>query len=174
MEDIAKRIKELIDYKGISNKDFADSIGVAPAIISHVLSGRNNPSLNLIQQITNVYTNVNLDYILNGKGELIEKESVRLEPKQEVKTESHQLGFNQLPPGTRLVSEPSGAPIPQKTVLTEKPSPKPEAVTPVKPSKPADELTNVYTNVNSSDSKEIERIIVFYKDRSFREYRPEA
>lgn len=174
MEDIAKRIKELIDYKGISNKDFADSIGVAPAIISHVLSGRNNPSLNLIQQITNVYTNVNLDYILNGKGELIEKESVRIEPKQEVKTESHQLGFNQLPPGTRLVSEPSGAPIPQKTPLTEEPSPKPEAVTPVKPPTPADELTNVYTNVNSSDSKEIERIIVFYKDRSFREYRPEA
>jgi len=58
MEDIASRIKELIQSLAITNKDFAAEIDVAPAIISHVLSGRNNPSLNLIQQITNVYTNV--------------------------------------------------------------------------------------------------------------------
>lgn len=175
MEDIAKRIKELIDYKGISNKDFADSIGVAPAIISHVLSGRNNPSLNLIQQITNVYTNVNLDYILNGKGDLIEDEGLKPSFKQQDEANKDiNPEPSQLPPGARLVSEPNGAPIPQKIKPVEDTAPLKEKQVLDKSKASQDELTNVYTNVNQGESKEIERIIVFYKDRSFREYRPEA
>jgi len=193
MEEIAARIKELIADQGLSNKDFAQSIDVAPAIISHVLSGRNNPSLHLIQQITNVYTNVNIDYLLNGKGSMYEDQLLRdnkaNEPlgneavedvdraKQVSNEEEAVYSSIGLPPGARYVSEPSGAPIPNamdspKVSPNTEPSDKQEAE--AQGEKQKSELTNVYTNVNQDEGKEIDRIIIFYRDRSFREYRPEA
>tara|TARA_Y100001934_G_scaffold279319_1_gene382747 strand:- start:452 stop:1033 length:582 start_codon:yes stop_codon:yes gene_type:complete len=193
MEEIAARIKELIADQGLSNKDFAQSIDVAPAIISHVLSGRNNPSLHLIQQITNVYTNVNIDYLLNGKGSMYEDQLLRdnkaNEPlgneavedvdraKQVSNEEEAVYSSIGLPPGARYVSEPSGAPIPNamdspKVNPNTEPSDKQEAE--ARSEKQKSELTNVYTNVNQDEGKEIDRIIIFYRDRSFREYRPEA
>ncbi|WP_421753516.1 helix-turn-helix domain-containing protein [Croceimicrobium sp.] len=193
MEDIAARIKELIADQGLSNKDFAQSIDVAPAIISHVLSGRNNPSLHLIQQITNVYTNVNLDYLLNGKGSMYEdqqlkgfkaNESVNTKLAEDVNTtkeldneEEATYSTFGLPPGARYVSAPSGAPIPYAAPTPQDhPSPKDpdKQGTESDKNKEKSELTNVYTNVNQGSEKEIDRIIIFYRDRSFREYRPEA
>lgn len=193
MEEIAARIKELITDQGLSNKDFAQSIDVAPAIISHVLSGRNNPSLHLIQQITNVYTNVNLDYLLNGKGSMYEDQQLKdykanepidtklaadVDKAKQVssKDEAASSSFG-LPPGARYVSEPSGAPIPYSTEApNERPISEPtDKQEPEHPKEKRDsELTNVYTNVNPEPEKEIDRIIIFYRDRSFREYRPEA
>ncbi|QNR24148.1 helix-turn-helix domain-containing protein [Croceimicrobium hydrocarbonivorans] len=196
MEEIAARIKELIADQGLSNKDFAQSIDVAPAIISHVLSGRNNPSLHLIQQITNVYTNVNLDYLLNGKGSMYEDQQLKdykanepkvpIDPKEPKEVDKAKQVSSEdeaayssfgLPPGARYVSEPSGAPIPYAVKDTID-NPKTEPTDKQEPEYPKEkrdsELTNVYTNVNPVPEKEIDRIIIFYRDRSFREYRPEA
>lgn len=187
MKDIADRIKELIEHLQLSNKSFAESIDIAPAIISHVLSGRNNPSLHLIQQITNVYTNVNLTYLLNGDGSLLIDES----DKQGVRAESSKSKVGQqsspLPPGARYVSPPSGAPVSPKHdnasghTSIPKETPKQENRPPADP-KP--ELTDnersdkqendSFTNVYQASGKRIERIVVFYTDRSFREYLPEA
>lgn len=177
MEEVAKRIKELIETLSVSNKEFADSIGVAPAIISHVLSGRNNPSLNLIQQITNVYTNVNLNYLLNGTGSLIGN---NVDDKT-TKTSNKELEVNpaisHLPPGARYVPPPSGTPRQSADFKAEVESHTNRPVKEVK--EPIDrsddeELTNSYTNVNPSNSKKVERVIIFYTDHSFREYRPEG
>ncbi len=168
MNEIADRIRELIDELALTNKSFAESISVAPAIISHVLSGRNNPSLHLIQQITNVYTNVNIDYLLNGKGSLFETIPLETNDRESIPVEQ---SSSDLPPGARLVSPPSGAPMPSKPIDIEEETHIQEEI-PAKTSSKVQEnseLTNVYTNVN----KKIDRIVVFYKDRSFREYLPE-
>jgi transcriptional regulator with XRE-family HTH domain len=158
MDSIAERIREIIDFTGLSNKDFADSIDVAPAIISHILSGRNKPSLHIIQQITNVYTNVNLTYLLNGDGSLINSSST---PKQ---------GLSAYDDGIRTVSAPTGAPLPKREPI----SPKPDINKEEEKSKSHEkqELTNVYTNVNFKTKREIERVIIFYSDKSMEEYKP--
>ena len=70
MDEIAKRIKDLIDKEGLTNGEFASRIHVNPAIISHILSGRNKPSLQVIQSIKDNFTNVNLDFLLSGTGDL--------------------------------------------------------------------------------------------------------
>lgn len=187
MKEIADRIKELIEHLQLTNKSFAESIDIAPAIISHVLSGRNNPSLHLIQQITNVYTNVNLDYLLNGTGSLIEDKSDNQGLKSTGTKPKAEVSSSSLPPGARLVSPPSGAPVPskqQEEPIQSRPSEnKPEfkiapttregrKVTENEVSKSS--LDQSITNVNPRTEKEIERIVVFYTDRSFREYLPEA
>lgn len=186
MKDIALRIKELIDYLGLSNKSFAESIAIAPAIISHVLSGRNNPSLHLVQQITNVYTNVNLTYLLSGEGDLIVNDSASINhPLNNPEKASHSSSpVSSLPPGARYVSPPSGAPIPHSAateISTKLPEKEAELFDPPEePTKKAQDKKHIEGKKTASTSgyelegKEIERIVVFYKDRSFREYQPEG
>lgn len=161
MDIVSERIRELISELGLSNKDFADAIEVSPAIISHVLSGRNKASLHLIQQITNVYTNVNLDYLLNGKGNLFAETEKRQEyPDAKAPSSPFQ-------DGVRRVAPPSSTPLAHKSPV----EPKADAGTDHR----EEESTNVYTNVNravKASGKQIERVIIFYSDKSMEEYQP--
>ncbi|WP_237561723.1 helix-turn-helix transcriptional regulator [Flagellimonas algicola] len=66
--DIAIRIKSVIDHFGLTVSSFADSIGVQRSSISHILSGRNKPSLDFVMKVVKTYPDVNLYWLLIGKG----------------------------------------------------------------------------------------------------------
>ena len=63
---IIDRIKKIISDNGLTNSSFADKIGVPRSSISHVLSGRNNPSLNLIIKILQSFDGISANYLLSG------------------------------------------------------------------------------------------------------------
>ena len=63
---IIDRIKRIISDSGLSNSSFADKIGVPRSSISHILSGRNNPSLDLIIKILRNFDDINADFLLKG------------------------------------------------------------------------------------------------------------
>ena len=62
------RILEIIKREHLSNADFADKIGISPATVSSILNGRNNPSLDVVTKIHQTYTDINLEWLLYGKG----------------------------------------------------------------------------------------------------------
>jgi transcriptional regulator with XRE-family HTH domain len=62
------RITLLIKAKNLTAAQFADEIGVQKSSISHILSGRNNASLDFIQKILITYPEVNMDWLMFGKG----------------------------------------------------------------------------------------------------------
>ena len=64
------RIQLILKTKDISASKFADEIGVQRSSISHILSGRNNPSLDFIQKILKRFPDINSDWILTGKGSM--------------------------------------------------------------------------------------------------------
>ena len=64
---IIERIKRIISDSGLSNSSFADKIGVPRSSISHILSGRNNPSLDLIIKILRNFDDINADSLLKGE-----------------------------------------------------------------------------------------------------------
>ena len=64
---IIERIKRIISDSGLSNSSFADKIGVPRSSISHILSGRNNPSLDLIIKILRNFDDINADFLLRGE-----------------------------------------------------------------------------------------------------------
>ncbi|QHI35010.1 hypothetical protein IMCC3317_03560 [Kordia antarctica] len=66
--DFSKRLKKVIDYYGLSASAFADKLGVQRSSISHILSGRNKPSLEFVMKILNTFEEVELYWLLNGKG----------------------------------------------------------------------------------------------------------
>ena len=64
------RIKKIIELENLIPSDFADAIGVSRSAINHILNGRNNPSLDIVQKILDKYDNLSSDWLLSGKGEI--------------------------------------------------------------------------------------------------------
>lgn len=63
------RIQELLNKLKIAPSKFADEIGVPRSTISHIISGRNKPSLDFITKVIEKYPDISVDWIIFGKGE---------------------------------------------------------------------------------------------------------
>ncbi|MGY5350990.1 helix-turn-helix transcriptional regulator [Wenyingzhuangia sp. IMCC45533] len=67
-EKFINRLHKLFDHYNLTAAVFADEIKVQRSSISHLLSGRNKPSLEFVLKITAQYKEVTLDWLLYGKG----------------------------------------------------------------------------------------------------------
>jgi len=70
MNTMIGRIQMIIKSKGLSPSLFADKIGVQRSGVSHLLSGRNKPSLEFIIKILNAFPDIDADWLLFGHGEM--------------------------------------------------------------------------------------------------------
>jgi transcriptional regulator with XRE-family HTH domain len=117
--EFTNRLKKILEHHQLTASQFADQVGVQRSSISHILSGRNKPSLDFVLKVTHAFTDVDIYWLLNGKG-TFPKES-----KKEAATP---------PPQTQLFSSSE-------------------------------------TSASNSSSKQISRIVVFYTDGTFDEYK---
>ena len=67
-EQFIKRLEKVLAYYGLTASAFADRIGVQRSSISHLLTGRNKPSLEFVLKVVRTFPEVNLYWLLNGKG----------------------------------------------------------------------------------------------------------
>ncbi|RSK44602.1 helix-turn-helix domain-containing protein [Hymenobacter perfusus] len=65
------RIRTLLTARQLSPTQFADTIGVSRPIVSHILSGRNKPSLEVVQKIVGAFPDLSLRWLLNGEGPML-------------------------------------------------------------------------------------------------------
>ena len=75
-DTITNRIKKIIDDSNLTNSEFAEKIGVPKSSISHLLSERNKPSLDLITKISEHFEEITLDYLIFGVSE-VEKDKIK-------------------------------------------------------------------------------------------------
>lgn len=73
-DDFTKRLTILFDNYGLNASLFADKIGVQRSSISHILSGRNKPSLDFVMKVLTVFPEVDASWILSGKGNFLKTE----------------------------------------------------------------------------------------------------
>ena len=66
-KNILNRIKDIIDNSNLTNSEFAEKIGVPKSSISHLLSERNNPSLDIVYKISTAFDDITTDYLIFGK-----------------------------------------------------------------------------------------------------------
>ncbi|MFD1293936.1 helix-turn-helix domain-containing protein [Lutibacter holmesii] len=125
-EEFTKRIKIIIEHYNISAAILAEKMKVQRSSISHILSGRNKPSLDFVMKILNAFPEVELYWLLNGTGSFPKT-------KQEENT-------TPLPPPT----------IQHNTKATIK--------------------NDIQPNIAITKDSDIERIVIFYKDGSFKSY----
>ena len=72
------RIKEVLLREGFASGSFADEIGVQRSSLSHILNGRNKPSLDFILKTLQRFPNINSKWLLMGIGEMYSKEKTEL------------------------------------------------------------------------------------------------
>ena len=135
------RIQKLLTSEGIQPTKFAEIIGVQRSSISHILSGRNKPSFDVIQSILKKFPRLNSEWLIMGAGEMYKK------------TVQTSLFDN---PDVFARSEKSQNVVESKTK---------EIVEHISQNPKAPE--------NRLNEKEIERVVVFFKDKTFTEYRPD-
>lgn len=64
--NITERLQYIMKLNNLSASAFADKIEVQRSSISHILSGRNKPSLEFIQKVLAAFPKVNSDWLLTG------------------------------------------------------------------------------------------------------------
>jgi transcriptional regulator with XRE-family HTH domain len=64
------RIVEFLKSENKSSATFAEEIGVQASSISHIISGRNNPSLDFVIKMLKRYPSLSSDWLLFGKGSM--------------------------------------------------------------------------------------------------------
>lgn len=137
IEQFAKRLNILMDYYEISAALLAEKIEVQRSSISHILSGRNKPSLEFVLKILKAFPEVELYWLLNGVGHF---------PKQIETKEASPTLFSSV-----------------ETPEVKKNEPKPAVR----------QINHEIENERKENSdQEIERIVIFYKNGSFKNYTP--
>ena len=154
IDDFVKRLEIILDYYGLNASSFADKIGVQRSSMSHLLSGRNKPSLDFVLKILDVFPEVDLYWILNGKGNFPKNEEEIVNSKPELNSEiekpSTPISSNQNVVSVDLFSEMN------KKQESAQISNSPESK---------------ISNLNSEEG-EIEKIVFFYKNVTFKVYTP--
>jgi transcriptional regulator with XRE-family HTH domain len=79
-QDIIKRLKEILDYFKIVPSKLADEISINRSRLSHILNGRNNLTLEVVQGILNKYNEISPDWLLFGQGAMI-RPGIAADPK---------------------------------------------------------------------------------------------
>jgi transcriptional regulator with XRE-family HTH domain len=76
-----QRLHTLLATEKLTSSKFADLLGVNRSSISHLLSGRNNPSLEFLQKILVKFPHINPDWLLLGQGEMYRNQPQNGAPK---------------------------------------------------------------------------------------------
>ena len=144
--DFSKRLEKILDYYGLSATAFSEKIDFNRSTISHLISGRNKPSLEFVMKVVQTFEEVNLYWLLNGKGSfpsVVENEKKDSNPSSKFQT-----------------TEPS---ITAKTSIQKN----------TEPNFPISETDkNSVSSSTNSNSSSIDRIVIFYTDGTFKEYLP--
>jgi transcriptional regulator with XRE-family HTH domain len=67
MSTIQERLKIIMKTHRLTAASFADKVGVQRSGVSHIMSGRNKPSLDFIQKTLNAFPRVNGDWLVTGR-----------------------------------------------------------------------------------------------------------
>lgn len=73
------RIVKIMEGENLSPAKFADKLQINRAVISHILNGRNNPSLDVVSKILSEMDNINPEWLINGTGSMY-KSGMELAP----------------------------------------------------------------------------------------------
>lgn len=64
------RIRQLMELSHLSQQDFAARLGISPASLSSIFTGRSNPTTNHINAVHRAFPDVNINWLIFGEGEM--------------------------------------------------------------------------------------------------------
>lgn len=140
-----------MEKENLTPAKFADSLDINRAVISHILNGRNNPSLDVVTKILEVMNYINPEWLISGIGNIykdgVETDSLHKEPNlflQEHENYDQRTGKFKESQGFEF----KNAPIEPQT------------------------SDNKGFNIEKKCDRKITQIIIYYNDNTFEKFTP--
>jgi transcriptional regulator with XRE-family HTH domain len=147
-DDFIKRLEFIMEHFGLSASSFADKISVQRSSISHLLSGRNKPSLDFVLKILDIFPELNLYWLLEGTGSYLQNDAQEITSKELKNTAT-------------LFSEDD-----------EKETKKMTSTEDIIESKIEQPASHPDLFSHKQDGRQLEKIVFFYTDGTFQDYKP--
>ncbi len=164
-----KRINKIIKEKNLSASQLATEVGVQRSSISHILSGRNRPSLDFIQKLLKAYPDLNPAWVLMGEGSIYKGG----QNKEQAKKSIEQKGKPDLFSDNEIFEENNPLFVNDEDPAQYLPSPTSAKVKSPFPEEKRQKIDDEKVSP-SSDRRIIKRIILVYEDNSFQELFPSS
>lgn len=154
-----RRLEQFLAAENISQSQFADTIGVARASVSHILAGRNKPGFDFIESMSRHFPSLNIEWLILGTGKMYKSAGAN--------TQENAPAMLQEPDSVNLFdsqeieeNEPADLFSPAPASLPESPAPKFRPIS-----------TNTIDNKSQTIKRQrnITKIIVFYDDNTYQE-----
>lgn len=169
--EFTDRFTQVIEYSELTPAEFAEEIGVQRSSISHIISGRNKPSLDFITKIKTAFPKLEWDWLITGKGEMLISEK-ELESVVEEKPEIVEKKKPSLPDLFSLINDENFG-ITESEDKVEKPKSRDFNIsTQVAEKNILSDSQPLEKSVQKQDSKKknVKRIVFFYEDGTFETY----
>ncbi len=165
------KIKELMEREGLSTSRFAELLGIQPSGVSHIVSGRNKPSFELLQRILRRFPKVNPDWLLLDSEQIYratEESTPFLEQGSHEPKTGEVVETTQSTPMLDLFVEPTFVGGGESA-----PTPSPAEVIPSNTGHSASPKVEKYpVPSNREQGVIVERVVIFYSDGTFSAYQP--
>lgn len=109
------RLKQFIAAENLTQAQLADKINVVRASVSHILSGRNKPSYEFISGLMRHYPDLNIEWLMFGKGKMYRQSPVDAVPAEEP-VEIHEEPKPQAAPEPEIIETNTLATLAQDTI----------------------------------------------------------
>ncbi|MDR0844661.1 MAG: helix-turn-helix domain-containing protein [Tannerella sp.] len=154
-----ERINQLMKEVGFTSSKFAEEIGIQRAAMSHIMSGRNNPSLDVVMKIIERFPDVNPYWLMFGNDEM--KQSAKSQPSLNMTTNSGKAP-DLFANTAGIRPEEKIMPVYRKEFEDKRAeiTPKQPVYEPVKP-------------IKEVPQRKIDKILIFYSDNTFESFNPE-
>lgn len=189
MEKMISRIKKIIQQKKLTSSAFADKIGVPRSTISHILSGRNNPSLEFIQKVIDTFPELRIEWLMRGEGNMVKSantlfadedfddqvfEELTFKSTETIKDEPHVALESETENLEKISSQESNISTRVKGVdeISKFKEVKKEIEAPEKDLK-VESSNNKFEKKSDKFEKKTVKVILFYNDGSFSEHVPQ-
>lgn len=108
-----ERLQHIIKAESLTNLQFAQIVEISPASVTHLLAGRNNPSIEIVAKIARRFPHYNLRWLILGEGSIYTSSS-QTAPTPQIKeelpfAESCKQPFATNPEQSSRVSKAEGA-----------------------------------------------------------------
>ena len=172
--DLNSRVQKIINYSELSSSEFADEIGVQRSNISHVLSGRNKPSLDFLIKIKDRFPEIQWEWLIEGKGAMIFSENEAASTPSSYSLEESKINDDE-PIITGLFSIPSQ----EMDENTKQEEVKSEISEPIQYNNIVENTPEISENENileteapSKKGNSIKKIVFFYENGKFEVFEP--
>ena len=147
--DTRDRIKLIIETEGVTQVAFAETTGINTSTLNHVLTGRNNPSVEVISKILAAYPQYESDWLLHGSGPMW----TEAYSEQQVRSTSIPLFSNPDGDGSGPIPSPIATTVPSGSLRRGKAE--------------EDIRDAAQTTTERATSKRVQKVIIYYDDNTF-------